>query len=153
SQVLFSTAPDELGLYGKPMARNAQVWTNDYRLLLDGPRHGKKEIERAEMALDRGGQFGYRFVFPAMRVGPWEVYWQRPLAVFAAGPETPALLEDAPLGYLTAYPVRDPDLARPVELWPRLLRRELHADAVDLFADEHRPRVHLTTFNVRGILE
>jgi len=30
TDVLFSTDPDHLGLYGKPMARNAQVWTQDY---------------------------------------------------------------------------------------------------------------------------
>ena len=27
AHVLFSTAPEDLGLYGKPMARNAQIWT------------------------------------------------------------------------------------------------------------------------------
>src|SRR5262249_35101787 len=31
--VLFSTAPDDLGLYGKPMARNVQAWTHDYDLV------------------------------------------------------------------------------------------------------------------------
>src|SRR5205823_1812455 len=29
SRVLFSTDPGDLGLYGKPMARNAQIWTGD----------------------------------------------------------------------------------------------------------------------------
>ena len=33
---LFSTAPDDMGLYGKPMARNAQIWSHDFQLLLDG---------------------------------------------------------------------------------------------------------------------
>src|SRR5262249_24119197 len=32
--VLFSTAADHLGLYGKPMARNAELWDSDYRLVL-----------------------------------------------------------------------------------------------------------------------
>src|SRR4051794_594817 len=36
--VLFSTIPDDLGLYGKPMARNVQLWTLSPELLLDGPR-------------------------------------------------------------------------------------------------------------------
>ena len=36
--VLFSTIPDDLGLYDKPMARNVQLWTRDFQLLLDGPR-------------------------------------------------------------------------------------------------------------------
>ena len=42
--VLFSTAADDLGLYGKPMARNAQVWTHDYQLLLDGPGAMPREL-------------------------------------------------------------------------------------------------------------
>ena len=28
---------DAMGLYDKPMARNVQLWTDDYQLLLDGP--------------------------------------------------------------------------------------------------------------------
>ena len=36
AHVLFSTAGDDIGLYGKPMARNVQLWTIDFRLLLDG---------------------------------------------------------------------------------------------------------------------
>ena len=38
AHVMFSTAANDLGLYGKPMARNVQIWTRDYELLLDGPR-------------------------------------------------------------------------------------------------------------------
>src|SRR5260370_8873846 len=43
AHVLFSTDPHDLGLYGKPMARNAQIWTNDFRLLLDGP-HAEADV-------------------------------------------------------------------------------------------------------------
>ena len=38
AHVLFSTDPDDIGLYGKPMARNVQLWTHEYHVLLDGPR-------------------------------------------------------------------------------------------------------------------
>src|SRR5262249_62131523 len=31
--VLFSTIPDDLGLYDKPLARHVQLWTADFRLL------------------------------------------------------------------------------------------------------------------------
>src|SRR5262249_8691857 len=80
AHVLFSTSGAELGLYGKPMARNAQLWTDDYRLLFDGPRATAEEIEKAAGILaDTGGLFGYRFQFPAMRVGRHEIYWHRPL--------------------------------------------------------------------------
>ncbi len=59
-----------------------------------------------------------------MRVGKYEVFWHLPLVSFM-DPETrkPKLLEDAPLGYLTAYNADKPDMARPVELWPELRRR------------------------------
>jgi hypothetical protein len=158
AHVLFSTDGRELGLYGKPMARNAQVWTQDYRLLLDGPRATPADIERAADVLEEGGLFGYRFLFPAMRIGRHEVYWQRPLAAYLS-PKTrqAALLPQAPLGYLTAYDADRPDLARPVELWPRVLDREPHREAVDLFqhlhAHGHDQRPHQTSRNVHKLLD
>ena len=33
-------------------------------------------------ALADGGEFGYRFLFPAMCVGQHEVYWHRPLVAY-----------------------------------------------------------------------
>jgi len=152
AHVLFSTAPQDLGLYGKPMARNAQIWTQDFRLLLDGPRAGPEELHLAAHALSAGGLFGYRFLFPAMRLGQQELYWHRPLAAYLPeGSAKPALLPDAPLGYVTAYRADKPDLAQPVELWPRLQEREAHVAALDLFA--HDPAPHWTTRNVRKLLE
>jgi hypothetical protein len=186
AHVLFSAAADDLGLYGKPMARNAQLWTDDYHLLLDGPRAGRAELIAAARRLEQGGTFGYRFLYPAMRAGAHEVYWHLPLAaipaipaipaVGAAGAATPPDTADAanlaeiagvadgadaagaagvaraagaaaaahaeiaavakiipggPLGYLTAYDKATPDLAHPVELWPRLLSRPAHRAAID----------------------
>jgi hypothetical protein len=54
AHVLFSASPDDVGLYGKPMARNAQVWTRDFHLLLDGPHARRKDLERAAAALREG---------------------------------------------------------------------------------------------------
>ena len=135
AHVLFSALPDDVGLYGKPMARNAQIWTHGFRLLLDGPRADRKAILRAAAALEEGGQFGYRFIYPAMRVGRYEVYWHRPLVAFLS-PKTrePEILPDAPLGYLTAYRAARPDPAKAIELWPRLLARGPHAAAVRAFS-------------------
>jgi hypothetical protein len=154
AHVLFSTAGNDLGLYGKPMARNVQVWTHDYHLLLDGPNATSGKIAAAAKVLAEGGQFGYRFQFPAMRVGRHEIYWHRPLAAYLS-PETkqPALLPSAPLGYLTAYDADDPDLANPVELWPRLLHREGYTEAVTLFDPAHDERPQQTARNVRKILD
>ena len=73
--VLFSSIPDDLGLYDKPMARNVQMWTPAGELLLDGPAATPEEIKRAMHTVQAGGVLGYRFVFPAMRVGTHEVYW------------------------------------------------------------------------------
>jgi hypothetical protein len=132
AHVLFSAAPDDIGLYGKPMGRNCQIWTHDYRLLLDGPRASRSELAAAAGRLAAGGTFGYRFLYPAMRVGRHEVYWHRLLAAVAGtGRGRPEMIAGAPLGYLTAYPVDPPDYARPVELWPRLLDRPAHRAAID----------------------
>src|SRR5207245_11473904 len=108
--VLFSSIPDDLGLYDKPMARNAQIWTRDGELLLDGPSASTDEIKRAMRTVEAGGIFGYRFQYPAMRVGAHEVYWHRPLVAYLS-PETdqPAVLADAPAGYVTAYPTAEPN--------------------------------------------
>jgi hypothetical protein len=152
--VLFSTEPDDMGLYGKPMARNVQIWSHDFDLLLDGPRATAADIQHAVRALCEGGLFGYRFQFPAMRVGRHEIYWHRPLVAYlAAEGKQPAVLADAPGGFLTAYGEDQPDLSRPLELWPRFLRRPLHVAAIELFEHLKEARPHQTTLNVRKLLD
>jgi hypothetical protein len=158
TRVLFSTAPDDIALYNKPMARNVQIWSRSFSLVLDGPRHGPRRIVAAHRKLDVGGTFGYRFQYPAMRVGVWEVYWHRPVCAFGgehADPEgvQPKLLLSAPTGYLTAYRADEPDLDEPVELWPRFLDRPMHHAAVELFKQETSPRRWHTATNVRSLLE
>jgi hypothetical protein len=143
--VLFSSFPDDCGLYDKPMVRNVQIWTLDGHLVLDGAPATTEEIHKAYERIKTGGEFGYRLHYPAMRVGAHVVFWQRPMAAFYC-PQThePKVLHDAPLGYLTAYATvpqadrTDPEMAargayrvprssleKPVELWPRLLDRPL----------------------------
>lgn len=169
AHVLFSTDPHDLGLYGKPMARNVQLWTHDFRMLLDGPRARRADLERALDALEAGGTFGYRFQFPPMQIGLHAVYWHRPLAAHWNAKSLAAdLLPDAPLGYLTGYPLRRSKTARPVELWPRLLKRPAYLAAIELSnATNHAPSVpaaqnpaaphfhrpHLATRNARMLLD
>jgi hypothetical protein len=153
AHVLFSAAADDLGLYGKPMGRNAQVWTRDHDLLLDGPRATREQLFEAARRLEEGGLFGYRFLYPAMRVGWHEVYWHRPLVAYLSPNDQPVVVADAPLGYLTAYDTRRPRLDRPIELWPRLADRPEHRAAIDLFVRDRDPRYHVTTINVRKLLE
>jgi hypothetical protein len=137
---LFSSLPDDCGLYNKPMARNAQLWTTDFRLLLDGPAADGDTLRPALRRVEAGGLFGYRFQYPAMRVGRHEVYWHRPLAAYL-DPATghAAVVHDAPLGYLTAYRADAPRPDRPVELWPRLLRRDVPLAALSLLAGSYTP--------------
>ena len=170
--VLFSNIPDDLGLYDKPMARNVQLWTNGGELLLDGPSATPEEIKQARHTIEAGGVFGYRFLFPAMRVGVHEIYWNRPLAAYhCAETDKPALLTDAPLGYFTAYetvaaPVGDglselgfrstfrvsePALEKPVELWPRLHHRPLPTATVPLY--HHAGKGPTTGRNIRKLFD
>jgi hypothetical protein len=143
--VLFSTIPEDMDLYDKPLARNIQMWTMKGELLLDGLRATPEEIRRVFHTVEAGGTFGYRFQWPAMRVGRHEVYWHRILAAFPAGTDV-EVLPDAPLGYLTAYPtggrkgddpkaaftVTESALEKPVELWPRSHRRPVLVASAEL---------------------
>ncbi len=140
THVLFSTHPDDIGLYGKPMARNVQLWSDSFDLLLDGPNASRADIEQALRTVQRGGMFGYRFYFPPMRCGNYEVFWHRPLAAYCdPGSREAVVLSDGPLGYLTAYAAEGAaaegtcDHSKSIELWPRLLRREAEHLALSLY--------------------
>ncbi|MGE5262183.1 MAG: M28 family metallopeptidase [Acidobacteriota bacterium] len=149
AQVLFSTSSDALDLYDKPMARNCQIWSEEEELLLDGPNAARKEIEHAAQVLLEGGIFRYRFQFPAMRVGLHEVYWHRPLVAFLSHPKGEIkVVDEAPLGYFTAYRTDAPDLAQPVELYPRLLKRDMYLAALKQFQSGHDHYAHQTALNV-----
>jgi hypothetical protein len=150
AHVLFGTAPHELGLYGKPMARNVQLWREDFHLLLDGPNASTEDLRRAADALAEGGWFGYRFLFPAMRVGRYELYWHRPLvACWSATTQEPRALPGLLSGYLTAYPAAQPDLTRPVELWPRWPQDEAHILNLRLFGRPQEEEKLSLLLNVR----
>jgi Peptidase family M28 len=131
--VLFSTIPDDLLLYDKPMARNVQLWTEDARLLLDGPNATPDELKEARHTVQAGGMFGYRFLFPAMRVGTHELYWHRPLVAYRDDKGDTAVLPDAPAGYLTAYDTDKFNIKKPVELWPRIQQRPIPTTALGLY--------------------
>jgi peptidase M28-like protein len=148
---LFATDPDVVGLYDKPMARNAQVWTEDYQLLLDGTRAGRADIERAARAIGRGGRFGYRFHYPPMRAGTRELFWHLPLCARRgpAGGAAERFAGGAPLGYVTA----EADGPPPIALAPQLLARPAHRAAAALFPHEPGHRRFTTTHNVRKLLE
>lgn len=146
--VMFSTLPDDLELYGKPMARNVQMWTDKPELLLDGPHATPADIKRAMRAVEAGGVFGYRFIFPAMRVGKHEVYWHRPLVAYRDAAGETAVLPNAPLGYLTAYDADKPRLDKAIELWPRMQQRPV---LVESLAGEDYTRKRQVPMQVRNV--
>ncbi len=151
-RVLFSTDLDAMGLYDKPMARNCQIWTPDFRAVLDGPRATPEEIARARELVHEGGTFGYRFLYPPMRVGGWEVIWHRPLVAFVSpGEDAATVVHDGPLGYLRATPAEGGPTNRTVELWPCLLRRPLEVAAVTTLRSASDHAGPHTAFNVLAL--
>jgi hypothetical protein len=154
---LFSTALTDLHLYGKPMARNCQIWTRDGELILNGPTATRADLRTAATQILAGGLFLYRFQFPPMRVGRHDVYWQRPLvACWSPEDQATKLLDVDLFGYLTAYDGEHPDYAQPVELYPRMLRRPTLLDAtqrIDRSHDRYRFQTALNVFNVFDISE
>lgn len=155
SIALFSANPDHLGLYGKPMARNAQIWRSSYQLLLDGPRASSLEIDNAARVVDQGGRFGFRLFFPPMRAGRRELYWHLPLvARLPAGTDEPQIMTcAAPLGYVSAEPLPEDSHLEPIRLVPRLLQRPGHHEAATLFRREQGHQRHETCNNMRRLLE
>jgi hypothetical protein len=154
THVLFSTRPNDVDLYHKPMARNVQLWTHDFLPLLDGPAAGSDDIRRAAETISAGGLFGYRFLFPAMRVGRHEIYWHRPLVAYLdARRNRTVVIDSAPPGYLTAYLEGQPDYDKPLELWPRLLRRAPYLANVELFKHRKETPPWCTLTNVSKILD
>ncbi len=145
SVALFSTEPEAIGLYDKPIARNAQVWTEDYRLLLDGPRADRKAITRAAAVVDAGGRFGYRMYYPPMRAGVRDLFWHLPLIAHAGA----GRFANGPLGYVTA----EADGTEPLRLVPRLLSRPTHLAAARLFERDVEHARHTTSQNIRKLLE
>ncbi len=154
AHVLFSSEPIDIDLYNKPMARNSQIWTGQYELLLDGPRANREELIRAAASLREGGEFGYRFYFPPMTVGNYEVFWHLPLVSFLdRKTHRPRVMNDAPLGYLTAYQSESYNLADPVELWPVLSQRPELMAGMRGYSKKYEHREHQNSLNARNVIE
>lgn len=152
-KVLFSTNPDIMGLYDKPLARNSHIWDHKFRLLLDGPRAKRKDIYHAEKTILEGGLFGYRIFFPPMKVGRYDVYLHRLLVAYLPeDSDKPGFLTGKLPGYVTGYHTDDTEMLHPVEMWPRLLRRELYLSAINDFRNGHDHYSHQTTMNIISLL-
>jgi hypothetical protein len=153
-KVLFSTEPDAMGLYDKPLARNSHLWNLRFELLLDGPNATRKNIIDAEKILLEGGLFGYRFFYPPMRVGEYDVYLHRPLVAYLPeGSDNVEIKTDMLNGYITGYHKNDKEMIHPVEMWPRLLRRELYLSALNDFKNGNDHYAHQTSMNILSLLD
>ena len=151
---LFNTTLPALDLYNKPMARNVQILDENIKLLLNGPKAGKNEIEHAASVVLAGGLFRYRFYFPPMQAGTHEIFWHRPLvSCVDTATSKPVVFPDLLNGYLTAYDSVNPDPSTPVELWPRMMDRQPHTSILKHFVSEHDRYKHLTAFNLMTLLD
>ena len=123
-KVLFSAHPDDIGLYGKPMGRNAQVWTDDFEALLHGPLASRDQLKTVIARIAEGGSFGYRMYYPPMTLGQAEVFWHRPLMAYR-DPKSGEVrsLTTAMTGYLTAEEPAGP-AAKRFQFWPAIERPE-----------------------------
>jgi hypothetical protein len=149
--VLFSTDSDDLNLYGKPMARNSQIWTQNHKLLLDGPNATKTEIRAAIQTIKQGGLFGYRFQYPSLIIESHQIYWHRPVVAYLPpNEEKPVVLPDALKGYFTAYDAEHPDLDHPIEIWPSIYKRSIPQTVIELFKD--KTHEHKTITRVLNLL-
>jgi hypothetical protein len=153
-KALFSTEPDAMGLYNKPLASNSQLWNNKFELLLNGPKANRRKIMEVEKIFLKGGLFGYRFFYPPMRVGEHEMYLHRPLVAFLRMQSEKAEIRSESLfGYFAGYHDLDNDMSHPVELWPRMLRRELYLSALHDFNMHNDHFAHQTSLNIISLLE
>ena len=102
----------------------------------------------------KGGLFGYRFFFPPMRVGKHDIYLHRPLVAFLpASSDKVIIWPDSIYGYITGYHDNDTEMANPVELWPRMQKRELYISALHDFTALGDHYEHQTSLNIISLFE
>lgn len=153
-KALFSTEPEAMGLYDKPLARNSHLWDHTFALLLDGPNATRAKLMEVEKTILKGGLFGYRFFYPPMRVGMHDVYWHRPMVAYVSAKSGNVEFQSESLmGYLAAYHADDKDMTRPVELWPRLMRRGPYLSALRDFNTGNDHYAHQTSMNILSLMD
>jgi hypothetical protein len=153
-KALFSTESDAMGLYNKPLACNSQLWNRKFELLLDGPKASRRKITEVEKIFANGGLFGYRFFYPPMRVGEHDIYLHRPLVAFTTAQSEKTEIRSGSLsGYIAGYHDNDSKMSHPVELWPRMLKRELYLSALHDFNSHTDHYAHQTSLNIISLLE
>src|SRR5215471_5405155 len=145
---LFSATAKDVDLYGKPMARNAQVWSSDFTALLHGPTAKHDDILNAERALEHGGSFGYRFFYPPMQIGQNAVFWHRPLAAFRDhGSGQPKIIDCGLSGVIAAADSQSFAPNGAARWWPVTAQEAAPPEAETVRAPAATKRVSPLTFN------
>jgi hypothetical protein len=89
-----------------------------------------------------------------MRVGEHEIYLHRPIiAYLGAQSGTIEIKDGIPYGYVTGYYDKDRNMSHPVELWPRILRRELYLSALQNFNVHNDHYAHQTSLNIISLFD
>ncbi len=100
---VFTTDPDLLGLYNKPLAKNLQMWGVGGELegefLLDGPTATSEELDALYKRLKKVKPLAvhYRNYYPMMNTNSYETSWVRPWVSWIDDSEKVGMLEQ-PLG-------------------------------------------------------
>ncbi len=153
ARALFSTDPEAMGLYDKPLARNSHIWTHDFKILLDGPNSDHSKIKEIEKIILKGGLFGYRFFYPPMRTGNYHVFWHRPLVGYLSNDNNIVIDPEALSGYISGYHVQDRKMSEPVELWPRFRRRPIYLLALHGFNTANDHYANQTSKNILALFD
>jgi hypothetical protein len=89
-----------------------------------------------------------------MRVGEHEMYLHRPLVGFVpVQTDHVEIRSESLYGYITGYDDIDKDMSQPVELWPRMQKREFYLSALNDFNTHNDHYAHQTSFNIISLLE
>ncbi len=87
--LIFRAIPSVMGIYGKPIGRNVQMWGVSGPLkgewLLDGPAANHDVLKQAEnKILEDGGasRVHYRNYFPVAQINGFDLRWYRPLVAW-----------------------------------------------------------------------
>jgi len=89
-----------------------------------------------------------------MRVGEHEIYLHRPLVAFVPKEtDNVEIRAESLYGYITGYHYSDREMSNPVELWPRMQKRDLYLSALHDFNSVNDHFAHQTSFNIISLLE
>ena len=89
-----------------------------------------------------------------MRMGKHDIYLHRPLVAFiSSDAEVVEIKSESLPGYITAYSDDDSGMKNPLELWPRMLKRELYLSALHDFNNHNDHYAHQTSLNIISLLE